>query len=104
MTNLAAALGDGPDFWKEDVGRDGFYPFDLLAAAYMLEPSLFDCAQARAWIAPDDKLWRLFEKSEALIVGIPAERPESAGVGRTLVYCPEVDPTAYERLVRRLSD
>ncbi len=37
MTNLAAALGDGPDFWKEDVGRDGFYPFDLLAAAYMLE-------------------------------------------------------------------
>ncbi len=37
MTNLAAALRDGPDFWKEDVGRDGFYPFDLLAAAYMLE-------------------------------------------------------------------
>src|SRR3546814_931153 len=34
------------DFWKKDIGRDGFYPFDLLAGVYTVEPRLFDCAAA----------------------------------------------------------
>ena len=25
------------DYWARDVGRDGFFPFDLLAAAYVIE-------------------------------------------------------------------
>ena len=43
------------DFWQEDIGREGFYPFDLLAAAYVVEPRLFDCAQAHAWVSQDSQ-------------------------------------------------
>jgi len=35
------------------VGLDGSYPLDLLAAAYAIEPGLFDCAAAAAWVAQD---------------------------------------------------
>lgn len=41
---------DWLDFWKEDIGRDGFYPFDLLAGAYVIGPHLFDCAEVNAWV------------------------------------------------------
>lgn len=101
---VAARSREWLDFWQEDVGRDGFYPFDLLAAAYVLEPSLFDCAGAEAWIAPDERLWSLFNRSEALLVGTPAERPDSPSIARTLIYCPEVDLTTHGWLVRRLVD
>ena len=68
------------DFWREDIGRDGFYPFDVLAAAYAARPDLFDCAFAGARVAEDDKLWG----REGLLVG-----PE--GGDARVVYCPRVN-------------
>ena len=63
------------DYWREDIGRPGFYPFDLVAAAYVLAPERFDCAQARAWIGEDAELWHLFSAPEALLVGPDQNRP-----------------------------
>jgi hypothetical protein len=82
------------DFWKEDIGREGFYPFDLLAGAYVVEPRLFDCAQAHAWVSQDSRLQNWCYDPNALLVGferatrhrgrrcglLPAGRPGSAPV------------------------
>jgi purine nucleosidase len=39
-------------FWREDIGQPGFFPFDLVAAAYLLHPGLFRCAEVWAAIEP----------------------------------------------------
>jgi inosine-uridine nucleoside N-ribohydrolase len=78
-------------FWREEVGRDGFYPFDALAAAYALRPELFDCAIAGARVAEDEKLWGRW----GLLVG-----PER---GHTrIVYCPRVNARLHEWLMAAL--
>src|SRR3954447_14687905 len=79
-------------FWEEDGGLEGFYLFDLVAAAYLLRPALFDCADAQAWGAPDDRLWHVLPASDALLVGVPSEmpvRPRSAG---PVLYCAGLQP------------
>src|SRR5262249_10450919 len=40
------------EYWRQDVGLDGFYPFDLVAAAFLLRPDMFRCADVRWWIRP----------------------------------------------------
>ena len=49
------------DYWRAEIGRQGFYPFDLLAAVYALEPSRFRCTPVRAWVGEDRSMivpWR----------------------------------------------
>lgn len=76
------------DFWREEIGREGFYPFDALAAAYAVRPDLFDCALAGARVAEDDRLWG----REGLLVG-PEAREARA------VYCPRVDARLHDWLI-----
>jgi inosine-uridine nucleoside N-ribohydrolase len=64
------------DYWRTDIGRAGFYPFDLIAAAYVVEPSLLRCVSARAWVGQDDTL---FWSPEALLI-----EPDARG---TVLYC-----------------
>ena len=66
------------DFWQEDIGREGFYPFDLLAAAYVVEPRLFDCAKAHAWVSQDSRLRNWFYDPNALLVGFERATPAEA--------------------------
>jgi inosine-uridine nucleoside N-ribohydrolase len=54
-------------YWRSDIGRAGFYPFDLIAAAYVAEPSLLRCVAVRAWVGEDDTLF-LPWSPEALLV------------------------------------
>jgi len=59
---LAERAGPWLDYWDGDIGLPGFYPFDALAALYVLHPEQFNCAKAFAWIAKDDRLpvlWRV---------------------------------------------
>jgi len=44
-------------YWRSAIGRAGFYPFDLVAAAYVVEPSLLRCTPVRAWVGEDDTLF-----------------------------------------------
>jgi inosine-uridine nucleoside N-ribohydrolase len=94
------------DFWNEDVGLPGFYPFDALAAAYVAEPELFGCPEAVARVAKDETqgpLWRLVFGSPALLVGPASAVPSAARASAPAVYCPEPRGGMHKRIVERLS-
>ena len=90
-------------FWANVVGRDGFYPFDALAAAYVLEPALFDCATVPAWVSRDRRLWGGFFTPEALLVGLASERPDAPRASGAAIYCPRVSDTMHAWLMARLT-
>lgn len=69
-------------FWQEDVGRDGFYPFDLLAAEYLATPDRFDCALEPARIATDRKSYGALMPQTGLLVG-----DAQAAATHTVTYC-----------------
>lgn len=89
-------------FWADVVGLGGFYPFDALAAAYALEPALFDCAEVAAWVAKDQKLWGGMFSPEALLVGIERERAEKPRASAMVLYCPRISPHMHAWLMTRL--
>jgi inosine-uridine nucleoside N-ribohydrolase len=80
------------EYWRTDIGRDGFLPFDLLAAAYALEPSLLRCIAVRAWVGEDETLlWA----PQALLI---EPRPEG-----TALYCGSARPHAKRAILERLA-
>ncbi len=89
-------------FWRYVVGLGGFYPFDALAAAYVLEPALFDCAAVRAWIAKDRRLWGGIFSREALLVGLESERAEKPRASGTVLYCTRISSRMHAWLMTRL--
>jgi inosine-uridine nucleoside N-ribohydrolase len=77
-------------YWNEDIGRDGFYPFDLLAAVYVRAPERFKCAEVTAAIAKDARFlmpWR----DEGLLV-TQRNDLQNIAVQRKATYCPEMQP------------
>jgi purine nucleosidase len=91
------------DFWATEIGRRGFYPFDLLAGAYVLAPPLFDCVNAAAWVGEDDTVWGWFSQAQALLVGVGKERPTAGHTSHTVLYCPQIDPTMHQWLFASLT-
>ena len=90
------------DYWRDEVGLEGFYPFDLVGAAYAVEQELFDCARAEAWIGTDQRLWGWLGRP-ALMVGQgpgPEERPDARG---PVAYCPELGPGMHRWLLDALT-
>lgn len=69
-------------FWQKDVGRDGFYPFDLLAAEYLATPDRFECAVEPARIATDRKSYGALMPQTGLLVG-----DAQAVATRDVIYC-----------------
>jgi inosine-uridine nucleoside N-ribohydrolase len=90
-------------FWAEIVGRGGFYPFDALGAAYVLEPALFDCATVPAWVAQDRRLGGRLFGPEALLVGLESERAKKTRASGFVIYCPRVSAAVHDWLMARLS-
>ena len=87
---LAERAGPWLDYWEEDIGLPGFYPFDALAALYVLHPQQFNCAKTFAWIAQDDRLpvlWRVVLGSSGLLVGPKADRPQITRASASVTYC-----------------
>jgi inosine-uridine nucleoside N-ribohydrolase len=94
------------DYWEQDIGRPGFYPFDALAALYVLYPRQFDCAKTSAWIAEDDRLpvpWRVALGSTGLLVGPDSDRPPVTRASRTVIYCGGVGDGLEDRLMDLLT-
>lgn len=77
-------------YWQDDVGIDGFYPFDLVAAAYLEWPQLFDCAEVQAWVSAPPALLEWLGFGDSLFVGLAREVPEEARATRTVTYCSRV--------------
>ena len=63
---------DWLSFWADDVGLDGFYPFDLMAVRFLLAPERFACARVTAWLA-DDPLLGVFDAPRSLLVSQSAD-------------------------------
>jgi len=91
------------DVWATVIGRDGFYPFDLLAGAYVLAPHHFDCAEVAAWVGEDDTLWAWFSRAQALLVGTVQEQPAEGHTSHTVIYCPQIAATLHEWLLAGLT-
>lgn len=86
-------------FWQEDVGRQGFYPFDLIAAAYVVEPRQFECAVVKVWVGEDPTLFIPFWRPTALLVRQDDDpRRQFDGAGSAL-YCARAAPTIKVKLV-----
>jgi inosine-uridine nucleoside N-ribohydrolase len=79
------------EYWRTAIGRDGFLPFDLVAAAYVLEPSLLRCAAVRARVAEDRTL---IGSPQALLI-----EPRDDGAA---LYCGSARPHAKRAILERL--
>jgi hypothetical protein len=93
-------------YWEEDIGLPGFYPFDALAALYVLHPQHFNCAKAPAWIAEDDQLplpWRAVLGSTGLLVGLESDRPQITLASGSVTYCGGVGDGLKDLLVDLLT-
>jgi inosine-uridine nucleoside N-ribohydrolase len=88
---VAERARDWLDYWNEDIGLPGFYPFDLLAGAYMLAPERFDCAEAEAWISRDRRLWGLLWGPWAVLVTPKGSGMAEARAHGPVVYCERID-------------
>jgi inosine-uridine nucleoside N-ribohydrolase len=80
-------------YWQSDIGREGFAPFDLLAAAYILDPGRFRCNAVRAWVG-EDRALKVPLHPLALLV----EPSRDAGA----LYCGVPQPGLKGELLRRL--
>ena len=100
---VASRAGGWLAFWQEEVGKSGFYPFDLVAAAYVLRHEGFGCAATEASVAEDERLWGWVYGPEALLVGTDAHHVSEARASGAVLYCPEVDERVHAWLMERLS-
>jgi len=99
---VAALSRSWLEHWQQEIGRGGFYPFDLFAAAYVVDPELFRCADVHAWIGRDPLMFVPFLRPTALMVTqnpTSIADPQVVGSG---VYCPEAVPALASRLRNRL--
>jgi purine nucleosidase len=90
------------EFWKEDIGLDGFYPFDLVAAAFLLAPARFRCAKASLWISPNSRLQAWLGFPASLHVGLPEEKPSQVRAAGEAVYCPRLGDAMHGWLMQQL--
>ena len=74
-------------FWREDIRQEGFFPFDLVAAVYLLHPELFRCAETRASIGRHSWYWRWLLGDTGLFVG-QRLRGGKDDLHQRVVYCP----------------
>lgn len=73
-------------FWRSDVGLDGFYPLDLMAAACLRDPRRFRCARVNPWVG-DDALQPWFGGGPTLLVSQPATPPLTTPARGATLYC-----------------
>jgi inosine-uridine nucleoside N-ribohydrolase len=76
-------------FWQSEVGRQGFYPFDLMAAAFVLDPGQFKCTDVHVWVGRDPILG-LIQRGRALLVAESARFARSGNVTAQAVYCADL--------------
>jgi purine nucleosidase len=94
------------EYWRADVGREGFYPFDLMAAAFAMRPELFRCASVPVRIGEDLRFRGPFRRAPALLAGSDAltgSTPENTLAIGAAVYCPTVAMSLPRWLPARLA-
>jgi pyrimidine-specific ribonucleoside hydrolase len=86
-------------WWQENIGVDGFNPFDTLAVGYLTSPALIHCQQANAKIeyAPDDTVPAETAKTKPYLLA--SFEPKSS---RALLYCSEAGSQFKNDLMGRV--
>lgn len=101
---VAGRSRDWLAYWQKDIGRQGFSPFDLLAAAYVVDPRQFGCAEVQAWIGEDRARGAPFRRTAALLAApwtaLPGT-PRARGAAR---YCADVPLAIKSWLVELLAE
>jgi hypothetical protein len=89
-------------YWQEGIGLEGFYPFDVVAAAYVIEPSLLRCAPVQA--AVDDDTWLFGWLGYRGLFVAPQDSSEiRSSVAASALYCPQVSASLAPWLTARLA-
>ena len=92
-------------YWRAVVGRDGFYPFDLLAAVYAIDDRHLGCAREPARVGVDGKVGPFFRGSASLLVGAPHSGDDRAfGPAVDVTYCTVAHPSLRPWLLATLVD
>lgn len=73
---VAARAQDWLAYWQRDIGRPGFMPFDVLAAAALRAPSSFTCAPAR--LRGEEAPWLLRQAGVARRLVVEADARATA--------------------------
>jgi purine nucleosidase len=55
-------------YWQTDIGRNGFYPFDLMAAMFVAKPKQFACAPVTVELQRDSTVFFPFSRMPALLI------------------------------------
>jgi inosine-uridine nucleoside N-ribohydrolase len=84
---VAARCRDWLAYWRQDIGRDGFCPFDAVAAAYVRDPSQLLCAEVTAWVGVDPTTFVPFWDPPALLVAQSREHIKDPQVVGHARYC-----------------
>jgi inosine-uridine nucleoside N-ribohydrolase len=98
--DVAVRSQDWLVFWQETVGTDGFYPFDLVAAAYIAAPGHFDCRQTGVRIGSDRRAYGPLPGPVSLMVGGLAGS-ESGVIGQAH-YCDRLREGLHAHLMAAL--
>jgi hypothetical protein len=94
------------EHWRDDIGRAGFYPFDLVGAAFALRPELLRCTRTQVRVGEDTRFLGPFRDALALLAGpeLLDDAPADATLARGhAVYCPDVADGLHDWLVSRLA-
>lgn len=83
-------------YWKTDIGRDGFYPFDLMAAMFVAEPKRFVCAHVRVELRRDRTVFFPFNHMQALLIDTVASEHHGSHTGTLYCHGLRGDPRALD--------
>jgi purine nucleosidase len=94
---VAKRAGAWLEYWREEIGREGFYPFDVVAAAFVLRPTLLRCADVTAAVRKDSGILGWLG-TRGLFVGPTAPPAATPYLRAPAQYCPDVAAGADEWL------
>ena len=81
------------EYWEKEIGRAGFFPFDLVAAGYVVRPELAQCRAVTARVGKDPGLLGWLGQRGLFVRG--RESPPGGGHSKPPVhYCPDLAPSA----------
>ena len=90
-------------YWREDIGREGFYPFDLVAAAYVVHPRLLHCADVTVSVDDDAGIYGWLGVRGLFVDSYHESEARPLGAG-THLYCPDVSEHLGAWLANRLTN
>lgn len=84
--------------WRKYLGRDGFYPFDLMAVVALVEPQTLACSRQTAIVVPDERISGNRFGPMRLLVGAKFQ-----GEGAEVLWCDRLaNPAQGARAVLHL--